>query len=271
MASFKVYLIHNQEKNRLIRIRKELKGFYSFSQFQGCTEVFYQRDFKITKPALLFRAAEEIRFKILRNFYLERPVSTLRIIVRALRQFMFNFKSVKNIRRFRSICSVETIVTHKHLEVLGNFLNDDVDFAVIIESDAYLLDRQLIAGLGDLDVYSNTKPMYVNLGQGFDFGRLGVNKLNFTEEITNLSYRFLIFCKCFTNTNVAYSVNKAMARKIFDKGIRDSKRGFLLPIDWQLDKFFMEFEREGVSSKMLYVLPEPVGHGSRNSDGSWRS
>jgi len=271
MASFKVYLIHNQEKDRLNRIRRELKGFRLFSQYQGSTEVFYQIDFKISKLALLLRAIQEIRFKILRNFYLEKPVSTLRIIVRVLRQFIFNFRSIKNIQRFRSNCSVETTVTHKHLEVLGNFLNDDVDFAVIIESDAYLLDLQLIAGLGDLDVYSNTKPMYVNLGQGFDFGRLGVNKLSFTEEITNSSYRFLIFCKCFTNTNVGYSVNKAMAKKIFDKGIRDLKRGFLPPIDWHLDKLFMEIERDGVSSKMLYVIPEPVGHGSRNSDFSWRN
>lgn len=45
-----------------------------------------------------------------------------------------------------------------------------------------------------------------------------------------------------------------MARNVLEKSAWGIARGFLLPIDWQFDKWFMELDKVGIRSHMHMSL-----------------
>lgn len=262
-----LFLIHNLEEHRLRTIRSFLQNFCKSLPKTTYKEIYHQDEPTTSFYLLTRRIITDFRFKQKRNRYLDFPNTRSGIFYESLRLLSHRILRYKLWRQLLRNFSIEAIVTRKHLQALENFVGSRNDFALVLESDAVPPSERLSGILTRISDFSN-KPLFVNLGEGFDLNSLGVSRLAFKTENFE-SFEIRNYNHIFANTAVAYFVNRPMANLI----LKHCNRNFpaYLPIDWTIDDCGVEIWNSGIDVNNVILIPAPFGHGSRREMNSWRT
>lgn len=158
------------------------------------------------------------------------------------------------------IRQVEAAVSRKHQEAWTDFLNTDLDLALILESDATWMPESATRFSGITDFRVTTEPLYVNLAGGLSPRELSIAHLQ-PESSSQAPTGFVRYRPPVTNTSCAYLVNRPMAELLLDECNADAA-SVTLGIDWLVNATFLQAWENGLEIACWHAESPVLTHGS---------
>lgn len=166
--------------------------------------------------------------------------------------------------RYRSrawlVRQVEAAVSAKHQEAWSRFLQSDVPYALIMESDATWSEAAGPAIGAILSAIPSNRPGYVNLAGGLTHRRLAVQAASHGSDGSSPE-GVLSFDAAVTNTSCAYLINRSMAETLLDY-CRNHPADTSLGIDWLINSVFMAARASLQEITCWHCEPPVLIHGS---------
>jgi hypothetical protein len=248
-------IIHNNEPERLSYINKTSKYFnnsrnvlfFEYSN-QPITRVSYASIVSRNFNYLLV----EIRWLFYRKQYNWDQI--LLILVTGL-------KRIISVYNKKHIVTIESIVTEKHIKLIRHILDtSDTEYIFILESDCIINNFKKFenALVKLIEIIAKENEYFINLGTGFTTSELKCLEL-VGESIIGTS--FINQIRPFTNTAVAYGLNRNAANLFIEFCTMMNFVSTYLPIDWVLNKYFMSNKAKNL--KGVTCTSNLVQHGSR--------
>jgi hypothetical protein len=169
---------------------------------------------------------------------------------------------------YRKKVSIFNAITLKHLCALDYFLLTDNDLLVVLESDALIPNKkEFTESLYEvMEFETGENYFFCTLGSGFGENQLGIEQIK-TEIIGKLR----VYDKAFSNTGIAYMLNRESAM-LFKGSLHGyPKRLPYLPFDWLINSILIKASKRGVRLLGVNLVKVPVIHGSRlGTTRSWQ-
>jgi len=260
-------LIHNFESDRMenvfnLKNRLNSKGF-------TVTLVHRQELDKLTPKEFFQKEWNQMMSEFFWRKYID-PLNNEKKLTNKLSYIKHQIGNVfsKKLKSKIRTSQIESAVTQKHLIALQQaFFSKGVSYAVILESDFLIDDVDFFLNkLINFLEYLNKPYVFVNLGSGFTLEKLKCQKL-LGRKINEIFFTQL---RPFTNTAVAYLVNRAFSKDFLNFTQERWDPKLYPPIDWSLNIYFMEKNFEPSDISAFYTEPPIVQHGSFINDSSWR-
>lgn len=263
---FTLVLIHNNEKDRLSRIIPKIKEVELAGYKKVVKEYSQQKEIKysfmqVMKCTLLF-AITTIKW----SNYLNKKKSFYSLY--EILVIFLPFCSYSRYKKYRQKVAITHEATLKHVNALKDFSRSMTNYALILESDAEIVDvKKLEDSL--LDAIKQFKVhdyCYAIVGDGLNYNKLGINSISKTSN-SSLS----IYEMPFTNTTVAYFVDIETSRVILQEIFRYPSNVPFFGADWLFNYAFIRLKAKRKQIKCITFHDRIIGHGSiSGSSESWQ-
>jgi hypothetical protein len=262
--SIVIALIHNNDINRsdyLIPLMKELEEkirdkYKCFRSNFGFQPKLDSDKFWRSFLARYFLMKVQIKWNnyIELNFVLQF-MESIKIFSLMVYKFFFNNKEV------RKYTEIERYIAAKHIRSWSHFLESNANYLIVFEDDIIFkknsIDKTLKI-LDKADSYHNQLPLYIDLAGGFSDEDIGIKSL-----IIQSQNGYSHFSRPVTNTVCGYLINRSFAKILIRHINLDSKLSFL-PIDWCINKIFIDLEKRSEFITCFHASPTIYIHGSMN-------
>lgn len=263
MKRLMIALIHNGDRDKLNQIRKKillLSKELSKEYEVIIKEVSHQS--KVTPVSLYKGIYRDImywrlnrqwnKYKKVKNLFL--PLDICKLLFKSLGKY-FNQKKCYG---WLKSCSIEMIVSKKHLLAIDNSLENNCDYLLVFEDDAVFKEDSISRFKKILKNIKNkvNDPAYLDLAGGLSIDKLQHNNL---EE--DRIEEGIIYLKPVTNTACSYLINKKQL-EVFNYFITRNPELYNIGIDWLFNKIFIFQEKSNIKSRCMHFLPSIFEHGS---------
>lgn len=254
---FTVVLIHNFERDRLLKIIPRIKEI-ELSGYTKSTKEYCKQDIK--------------RYNFLKVFH-----STFLFVVTSINWSSY-LKKRRSIRKYYDLLCVflplttprryskykqKVALTHeatlKHVKALMEFVVSSEDYILILESDAEIYDTRLLEKslLEAIEYFAIYDYCYVLVGGGLQTSKLGIEALSNISADTITMYE-----RAFTNTTVAYFLNRKTAELLLKEILSFPRNVPYFGADWVINYSLIRLHKSKINIKGLIFNEEIVGHGS---------
>ena len=193
-----------------------------------------------------------------RKIFLNRQIKRWSIYKDDLSQKFFEVSTTNSVLKAR--CSIEAILSGKHVYAWRTLIESNLDLLVVMEDDCHKApksDERFLALLESLDSCKSIAPLYVDLAGGFD-----ICAISGGISISPLEQGLVKFAKAMTNTTCAYMINR-QAAEFFLSVIRRNPDFINLPADWLLNSIFIELAENNVDVFCIHSSPPIFSHASK--------
>lgn len=272
--SFFIAIVHNNEAERVDRVRTSIMRFSQHLPLTSCIREFsWQAETEPHSALTAFR-----RDLMCRNAwrrwaqYLGRQNSYWWAAASLARAVLTTYLSPTALKKFARRSAVEMQVTSKHLRAMEQFVESEHQYLLVVESDVVLppfCEKRFVdVVLPLLNTIDSSQEIYLDLAGGLDIDALGIRSLIKTSVTTTSGVR-LDFLKPVTNTACAYLINRALCVK-FMKLIVARPKLRILQIDWLINELFMSIG-DAVQVACFHFSPPIFCHGSLTGEYvSWQ-
>jgi hypothetical protein len=261
-------IIHNENDARnqyLFPQIKKLKEYIEREFSVNVGEFFYQPKFgnenfsiNLISNFLLLRVRKEwntyvystIANVLLKNLYLN------------LKFFINELLKIKNVKKNALLKAIEREITKKHIRSWESFLESKSDFLICLEDDIIFEENSLskmLEVLKKASAFHNESYIYIDLAGGFE-----IKDLKIPNSIYEMEGNFYKFSIPISNTACCYLLNRALVEQ-FVYHIHSRPWLNLLPLDWAINKIFIEMRCVSENFFCLHANPTIFRHGSLNN------
>ena len=256
-------MIHNNESNLPGRLsQKKILQVASELGFDFKSNEIYKQDIipesksainnfsKLLMRNLLKRISEyqlEVRFGVNKFKKLISSVAGFGLYVFNLRTSSFQS------REYRASV-IEKFVSDKHYQALSWAVERNLNWVIVLESDAMWDDsvsNSRVRDLMQLIQKITCEYLFVNISGGFNLNELGFKKLKSIDELNG----FVNYNAPIVNTACAYLINYKLAKELLSHTWKDH-----LGIDWIYNIGLHRIDSEKLIN--LHMNPEGLIHGS---------
>ena len=250
---FDLVTIHNNEMDRLHYLKSALSELTKLGD--GQIQIRFSEAMPIAEPSNFDLLYRHIKLILIRT---RLHLSLLKLAKRKKTKKDFvTFAQILRMDKMKTSKAIAEIdVTSKHQWAWKTFLESDLDYLIVLESDAKIRSGiELVSFINNINKFSESD--FISLSFPLDFNEIGIPR-----SLISTKSQYVEVGVQITNTAAGYVLSRKLAQELYHRSRRQNRNRQIV-IDWLMNECFMQLNQPRKDfGKTVLPLQELVINGS---------